>query len=85
MAITKPEAMNFSDKNIIMIVSGLPGTGKTTLALSAPDVLLIGKPPRLALQRTPYWLTSMTDLPVLSQNIALIPRSAQPTKNFLGT
>ena len=41
MAITKPEAMNFSDKNIIMIVSGLPGTGKTTLALSAPDVLLI--------------------------------------------
>jgi hypothetical protein len=33
--------MNFSDKNIIMIISGLPGTGKTTLALSAPDVLLI--------------------------------------------
>ena len=41
MPIIKPEAMNFSDKNIIMIVSGLPGTGKTTLALSAPDVLLI--------------------------------------------
>lgn len=39
--ITKPEAMNFSDKNIICIISGLPGTGKTTLALSAPDVLLI--------------------------------------------
>ena len=33
--------MNFSNKNIIMIISGLPGTGKTTLALSAPDVLLI--------------------------------------------
>ena len=33
--------MNFSDKNIIMIISGLPGVGKTTLALSAPDVLLI--------------------------------------------
>ena len=33
--------MNFSEKNIIMIISGLPGTGKTTLALSAPDVLLI--------------------------------------------
>jgi hypothetical protein len=33
--------MNFSDKNIIMIISGLPGTGKTTLALSAPDVLLV--------------------------------------------
>ena len=41
MAITKPAEMNFSDKNIIMIISGLPGTGKTTLALSAPDVLLI--------------------------------------------
>lgn len=41
MPIVKPEEMNFSDKNIIMIVSGLPGTGKTTLALSAPDVLLI--------------------------------------------
>lgn len=41
MAITKPAEMNFSNKNIIMIVSGLPGTGKTTLALSAPGVLLI--------------------------------------------
>jgi hypothetical protein len=41
MAIVSPEKMNFSNKNIIMIISGLPGTGKTTLALSAPDVLLI--------------------------------------------
>lgn len=41
MAIKKPEELNFSEKNIIMILSGLPGTGKTTLALSAPDVLLI--------------------------------------------
>ena len=41
MPIVKPTEMDFSDKNIIMIVSGLPGTGKTTLALSAPDVLLI--------------------------------------------
>ena len=41
MAITKPAEMNFSNKNIIMIISGLPGTGKTTLALSAPGVLLI--------------------------------------------
>ena len=41
MPIVKPTEMNFSNKNIIMIVSGLPGTGKTTLALSAPDVLLI--------------------------------------------
>lgn len=41
MPIVQPEEMNFSDKNLIMIISGLPGTGKTTLALSAPDVLLI--------------------------------------------
>lgn len=41
MPIIKPENMNFSGKNLIMIISGLPGTGKTTLALSAPDVLLI--------------------------------------------
>lgn len=41
MPIVKPTEMDFSDKNIIMIISGLPGTGKTTLALSAPGVLLI--------------------------------------------
>ena len=41
MAIVKPDKLDFSGKNIIMIVSGLPGTGKTTLALSAPDVLLL--------------------------------------------
>lgn len=41
MPIVKPTEMNFSNKNIIMIISGLPGTGKTTLALSAPEVLLI--------------------------------------------
>ncbi len=39
--IVKPAEMDFSNKNIIVILSGLPGTGKTTLALSAPDVLLI--------------------------------------------
>lgn len=39
--IVKPENMDFSNKNIIMIISGLPGVGKTTLALSAPDVVLV--------------------------------------------
>lgn len=39
--IVAPNKMDFSNKNIIMIISGLPGTGKTTLGLSAPDVLLI--------------------------------------------
>ena len=41
MPIVSPGKMDFSKKNIIMILSGLPGTGKTTLALSPPDVLLI--------------------------------------------
>lgn len=41
MAIIKPEDMDFSDDNIVMIISGLPGYGKTTLALSAPDPLLV--------------------------------------------
>ncbi len=41
MAIVKPESMNFSEKNIIMIIAGTPGVGKTTIALSAPDVMLI--------------------------------------------
>lgn len=40
MPIVKPENMNFSDKNIIMIISGLPGTWKTRLGFSAPDPLL---------------------------------------------
>ena len=39
--IVKPENMDFSNKNIIMIISGMPGVGKTTLALSAENVLLI--------------------------------------------
>ena len=39
--IKKPNEMNFADKNIVMILTGMPGVGKTTLALSAPDVLLI--------------------------------------------
>lgn len=41
MAIKRPEEMDFSGKNIILIIQGTPGVGKTTLALSAPDVLLI--------------------------------------------
>lgn len=40
MAIVSPDKMDFTGKNIIMIISGLPGVGKTTVALSAPDVLL---------------------------------------------
>ena len=39
--ITKPNEMTFADKKFTMIIAGLPGIGKTTLALSAPKPLLI--------------------------------------------
>jgi len=41
MAIVKPENMDFSGKKFSMIISGSPGTGKTTLALSAPNPIII--------------------------------------------
>ena len=41
MPIVTPANMNFSGKNIIMIISGLPGTGKSTLANSAESPLSI--------------------------------------------
>lgn len=40
MAIKRPEQMDFSQKAYTMIISGSPGLGKTTLALSAPDPIL---------------------------------------------
>ncbi|MBC5580895.1 ATP-binding protein [Anaerofilum sp. BX8] len=39
--ILQPSEMDFSNKNFSMIISGSPGIGKTTLALSAPDPVLI--------------------------------------------
>lgn len=40
MAIKKPSELNFDNKTFTMIISGSPGIGKTTLALSAPEPLL---------------------------------------------
>lgn len=39
--IVSPENMSFSDKKFSVIIYGSPGIGKTTLALSAPDPVLI--------------------------------------------
>lgn len=39
--IQKPEDMNFSDHKFSMIIYGSPGTGKTTMALSAPKPILL--------------------------------------------
>ena len=39
--IKQPSEMTFTDKKFSMILYGSPGVGKTTLALSAPDPILI--------------------------------------------
>lgn len=39
--IKKPNELNFSNKKFAIIIAGVPGIGKTTLALSAPKPLLI--------------------------------------------
>ena len=39
--IVTPENMSFDSKKFSMILYGSPGVGKTTLALSAPDPILI--------------------------------------------
>ena len=41
MAIQTPEQMDFSNKRFTLIISGSPDLGKTTLALSAPDPILV--------------------------------------------
>lgn len=40
MSIVRPELMNFTDKPFTIVISGSPGLGKTTLALSAPNPVL---------------------------------------------
>lgn len=39
--ILKPSEMDFSHKKLFIVIAGVPGIGKTTLALSAPKPLLI--------------------------------------------
>ena len=39
--IVTPDKMDFSNKHIIMVIYGAPGTGKSTLACSAPNPLVI--------------------------------------------
>lgn len=40
MAVKKPAELDFSNKKFMAIISGQPGLGKTTLALSAPEPFL---------------------------------------------
>lgn len=41
MAIVQPNELDFNDKKFSMIIYGSPGVGKTTLALSAPNPVLL--------------------------------------------
>ena len=41
MSIKKPNELNFSNKKFEIVIAGLPGLGKSTLAQSAPRPLLI--------------------------------------------
>ena len=41
MPIIQPHEMDFTGEKFSMIISGSPGVGKTTLALSAPNPIII--------------------------------------------
>ena len=57
--IVKPEDMSFGSKKFSMILYGSPGVGKTTLALSAPDPVLIDFDRGMSRVRTQHRKTSI--------------------------
>ena len=54
MAIVQPDEMDFSNKKFSMIICGSPGVGKTTLALSAPNPILIDFDKGISRVRAPH-------------------------------
>lgn len=57
--IVTPENMTFDNKKFSMILYGSPGVGKTTLALSAPDPVLIDFDRGMSRVRTQHRKTSI--------------------------
>ena len=57
--IVTPENMSFDNKKFSMILYGSPGVGKTTLALSAPDPILIDFDRGMSRVRTQHRKTSI--------------------------
>lgn len=57
--IVTPENMSFDNKKFSMILYGSPGVGKTTLALSAPDPVLIDFDRGMSRVRTQHRKTSI--------------------------
>lgn len=41
MPVIMPEEMDYSNDNIVLILTGMPGTGKTFITCSAPDVVVV--------------------------------------------
>ncbi len=41
MPVILPEEMDYSNDNIVLILTGMPGTGKTFVTCSAPDVVVV--------------------------------------------
>jgi len=57
--LVTPENMSFDNKKFSMIIYGSPGVGKTTLALSAPDPVLIDFDRGMSRVRTQHRKTSI--------------------------
>ena len=60
MAVRKPAELDFSDKKFMVIISGPPGLGKTTLALSAPEPFLFDADNGIARVRAEHRCTTST-------------------------
>ena len=62
MAVKKPNELDFSSKKFMCIISGPPGMGKTTLALSAPNPFLFDTDNGIARVRADHrCVSSVTD------------------------
>lgn len=60
--IKQPNELSFEGKTFTMIIYGAPGVGKTTLALSAPDPILIDFDGGVSRVEARYWkLTAVVD------------------------
>ena len=60
MAVKKPNELDFSAKTFMVIISGQPGLGKSTLALSAPDPFLFDTDNGIARVRAEHRCISST-------------------------
>ena len=60
MSVKKPAELDFSNKKFMVIISGQPGLGKTTLALSAPSPFLFDTDNGIARVKAEYRCVTST-------------------------